>query len=316
MSEHSHDNKPGELEESRLVVDNDFEVAPVNDQTVRVVRGASGSLRIRPASMSRATPNADEARFPQGRHRTGQGTRRHHHPLPGRQFRFRLSLGGSALVLEQERPRRLDSGLAFHRDQSSLACTRWPKWLEATGGNELMEAVNLGTRGPAGGPGPAGVRERARRHRAVGGRRRANGADQAVRYHACGAWATRWTARGRLGHKSAEDYGMLGRLRWPPACARSIRTWNWWSVAPPAHVHGRPSASGKQTVLEKTFDNVNFVSCHAYYHPELQAGRHPRHGQLPCLGRRYGRLHQRCRRRHRCNQGPAEEQARRVHLVR
>ena len=24
MSEHSHDNKPGELEESRLVVDNDF----------------------------------------------------------------------------------------------------------------------------------------------------------------------------------------------------------------------------------------------------------------------------------------------------
>ena len=29
MSEHSHDNKPGELEESRLVVDNDFEVAPV-----------------------------------------------------------------------------------------------------------------------------------------------------------------------------------------------------------------------------------------------------------------------------------------------
>ena len=32
MSEHSHDNKPGELEESRLVVDNDFEVAPVNDR--------------------------------------------------------------------------------------------------------------------------------------------------------------------------------------------------------------------------------------------------------------------------------------------
>lgn len=26
----------------------------------------------------------------------------------------------------------------------------------------------------------------------------------------------------------------------------------------------------EETVLEKTFDNVNFVSCHAYYHPELQ----------------------------------------------
>lgn len=47
MSEHSHDNKPGELEESRLVVDNDFEVAPVNDRLFGVVRGASGSLRIR-----------------------------------------------------------------------------------------------------------------------------------------------------------------------------------------------------------------------------------------------------------------------------
>ena len=35
MSEHSHDNKPGELEESRLVVDNDFEVAPVNDDNAR-----------------------------------------------------------------------------------------------------------------------------------------------------------------------------------------------------------------------------------------------------------------------------------------
>ena len=26
----------------------------------------------------------------------------------------------------------------------------------------------------------------------------------------------------------------------------------------------------EETVLEKTFDNVNFVSCHVYYHPELQ----------------------------------------------
>lgn len=27
----------------------------------------------------------------------------------------------------------------------------------------------------------------------------------------------------------------------------------------------------EETVLNKTYENIDFVSCHAYYHPELQA---------------------------------------------
>ena len=138
--------------------------------------------------------------------------------------------------------------------------------LEKTGGNELMEAVNLGTRGLeealdlleyANIPGGTKLSEE----------RRANGADQpfgikmwCLGNEMDGPWQT--------GHKSAEDYGTLAA-----SVAAGMR-----AIDPNVELVVCGSSShvmdtfGKweETVLEKTFDNVNFVSCHAYYHPELQ----------------------------------------------
>ena len=114
------------------------------------------------------------------------------------------------------------------------------EWLEATGGNELMEAVNLGTRGLqealdlleyANVPGGTELSER----------RRANGADKPfdIRMWCLG---NEMDGPWQLGHKSAEDYGMLA--------ARSIRTWNWWCAAPPP-MACRPSASGSRPFLRR-----------------------------------------------------------------
>lgn len=129
-----------------------------------------------------------------------------------------------------------------------------------------MEAVNLGTRGLeealdlleyANIPGGTKLSEE----------RRANGADQpfgikmwCLGNEMDGPWQT--------GHKSAEDYGTLAA-----SVAAGMR-----AIDPNVELVVCGSSShvmdtfGKweETVLEKTFDNVNFVSCHAYYHPELQ----------------------------------------------
>ena len=103
---------------------------------------------------------------------------------------------------KQERPRRLD--LAWHSTETNeFGLHEMAEWLEATGGNELMEAVNLGTRGLeealdlleyANIPGGTKLSEE----------RRANGADQpfgikmwCLGNEMDGPWQT--------GHKSAED---------------------------------------------------------------------------------------------------------------
>ena len=39
----------------------------------------------------------------------------------------------------------------------------------------------------------------------------------------------------------------------------------------------------EQTVLEKTYENVNFVSCHAYYQPFFKEDGTRDMGQLPGL---------------------------------
>lgn len=86
------------------------------------------------------------------------------------------------------------------------------KWLEKTGGNELMEAVNLGTRGLeealdlleyANIPGRGTKLSEERRGPMVPISRSAS---------RCGAWAMRWMARGRPVTSPAEDYGTLGGL--------------------------------------------------------------------------------------------------------
>lgn len=263
MSEHSHDNKPGELEESRLVVDNDFEVAPVNDRLFGSFVEHLGRC-VYDGIYEPGHPEADEDGFRKDVielvKELGATTIRY----PGGNFvsgyRWEDGVGP-----RDERPRRLD--LAWHSTETNqFGLHEMAKWLEKTGGNELMEAVNLGTRGLeealdlleyASIPGGTKLSEE----------RRANGADQpfgikmwCLGNEMDGPWQT--------GHKSAEDYGTLAA-----SVAAGMR-----AIDPNVELVVCGSSShvmdtfGKweETVLEKTFDNVNFVSCHAYYHPELQ----------------------------------------------
>ena len=69
----------------------------------------------------------------------------------------------------------------------------------------------------------------------------------------------------QLGHKSAEDYGMLAAS--VAAGMRQIDP-DVELVVCGSSAHGMPTfGKWEQTVLEKTYENVNFVSCHAYYQP-------------------------------------------------
>lgn len=166
MSEHSHDNKPGELEESRLVVDNDFEVAPVNDRLFGSFVEHLGRC-VYDGIYEPGHPEADEDGFRKDVielvKELGATTIRY----PGGNFvsgyRWEDGVGP-----RDERPRRLD--LAWHSTETNqFGLHEMAKWLEKTGGNELMEAVNLGTRGLEEAPRPVGIREYSRRHQALRG---------------------------------------------------------------------------------------------------------------------------------------------------
>ena len=164
----------------------------------------------------------------------------------------------------EERPRRLD--LAWHSTETNeFGLHEMAAWLAATGGNELMEAVNLGTRGLeealdlleyANIPGGTELSER----------RRANGADEPfdIRMWCLG---NEMDGPWQLGHKTAEDYGTLAA-----SVAAGMR-----QIDPDVELvvcgsssHGMPTfGAWEQTVLERTFENVDFISCHAYYQPAL-----------------------------------------------
>lgn len=163
---------------------------------------------------------------------------------------------------KENRPRRLD--LAWHSTETNeFGLHEMVEWLEATGGNELMEAVNLGTRGLeealdlleyANVPGGTELSER----------RRVNGADQPfdIRMWCLG---NEMDGPWQLGHKSAEDYGTLAA-----SVAAGMR-----QIDPDVELvvcgsssHDMPTfGEWEETVLEKAYENVNFVSCHAYYQP-------------------------------------------------
>jgi alpha-N-arabinofuranosidase len=160
------------------------------------------------------------------------------------------------------RPRRLD--LAWHSTETNeFGLHEMARWLERAGGNELMEAVNLGTRGLqesldlleyANVPGGT----------ALSDARRANGREEPfdIRMWCLG---NEMDGPWQLGHKSAEDYGTLAAS--VAAGMRQIDP-GLELVVCGSSSHGMDTfGSWERTVLEKTFENVDFVSCHAYYHP-------------------------------------------------
>lgn len=72
----------------------------------------------------------------------------------------------------------------------------------------------------------------------------------------------------------------------------------------------------EQTVLEKTYENVNFVSCHAYYQPFFKEDGTRDMASFLASGVDMDGFIKDVARHHRRHQGPSEERARRVHLVR
>ena len=247
---------------ARLVVDDDFEVGPVNDRLFGSFVEHLGRC-VYTGIYEPGHPTADSHGF-RGDvielvKELGVTTVRY----PGGNFvsgyRWEDGVGP-----KEQRPRRLD--LAWHSTETNeFGLHEMATWLEVTGGNELMEAVNLGTRGLqealdlleyANVPDGTALSEQ----------RRANGADKPFNIR---MWCLGNEMDGpwQLGHKSAEDYGTLAAS--VAAGMRQIDP-DLELVVCGSSNHGMPTfGAWEQTVLEKTYENVDFISCHAYYQPYL-----------------------------------------------
>lgn len=250
-------------EPSTFVVDNDFTVAPVQDRLFGSFVEHLGRC-VYTGIYEPDHPTADDEGFRQDVidlvRELGATTVRY----PGGNFvsgyRWEDGVGP-----KDQRPRRLD--LAWHSTETNeFGLHEMASWLRKTGNNELMEAVNLGTRGLQDALDlleyanvPSGT--------ALSEARRANGADQpfGIRMWCLG---NEMDGPWQLGHKTAEDYGTLAA-----SVAAGMR-----QIDPDVELVVCGSSSHvmdtfgewEQTVLEKTYEQVNFISCHAYYHPELQ----------------------------------------------
>ncbi len=160
---------------------------------------------------------------------------------------------------KDERPTRLD--LAWHSvETNQVGLHEFASWIEKAG-SELMLAVNLGTRGVSDAIKlleyanvPAGT--------TLTDQRAANGsvAPFDVRMWCLG---NEMDGPWQLGHATAEDYGTLasqtakamrqidGRLELVVcgSSSRTMPTFGTW----------------ERVVLEHTYDDVDYISCHAYY---------------------------------------------------
>jgi alpha-N-arabinofuranosidase len=158
-----------------------------------------------------------------------------------------------------ERPRRLD--LAWHSTETNqVGLDEFAIWLDKVG-SEMMYAVNLGTRGIQDALDVleyANIRSGTR----LSDWRIANGHTEP---YGIGMWCLGNEMDGpwQLGHSTAEEYGTLASKT-----AKAMR-----QVDPGLElvVCGSSSAqmptfgSWERTVLEHTYDDVDYISCHAYY---------------------------------------------------
>ncbi len=169
-------------------------------------------------------------------------------------FRWEDSVGP-----RESRPRRLD--LAWHSTETNeVGLREFSHWLELIG-SELMLAVNLGTRG---------IQEaldlleyaNLRSGTALSNRRIADGHPEP---YGVTMWCLGNEMDGpwQLGHRSAEDYGKLA--------AQTARAMKSFDPTLELVVCGSSSASmptfgeWERVVLSHTYDEVDYISCHAYY---------------------------------------------------
>lgn len=169
-------------------------------------------------------------------------------------FRWEDSVGP-----REERPRRLD--LAWHSTETNeVGLHEFAGWLDQVG-SELMLAVNLGTRGTlealdlleysniAGGT-------------ALSQRRIDNGRTDAFGVK---MWCLGNEMDGpwQLGHRSAEDYGKLASRT--AKAMRQLDPSVELVVCGSSSAHMPTFGEWERVVLSHTYDDIDYISCHAYY---------------------------------------------------
>lgn len=171
-------------------------------------------------------------------------------------FRWEDSVGA-----REHRPRRLD--LAWHSTETNeVGLHEFAKWTELVGA-ELMYAVNLGTRGVLE---ALDVLEYANIEggSAWSDARRANGRQEP---YGIAMWCLGNEMDGpwQLGHRSAEDYGKIASQT---AKAMKQLDPSVQLVACGSSGAGMPTfGEWERVVLELSYNDVEFISCHAYYQP-------------------------------------------------
>ncbi|MDQ7879221.1 alpha-N-arabinofuranosidase [Microbacterium sp. QXD-8] len=161
-----------------------------------------------------------------------------------------------------ERPPRLD--LAWHSTESNeIGLDEFAGWLKKVD-SELMYAVNLGTRGVLE---ALDVLEyanlRSGTHWAQ--RRVANGHPEP---HGIRMWCLGNEMDGpwQLGHSTAEEYGRLAAKT--ASAMRQIDPDLELVVCGSSSAQMPTFGDWERVVLEHTYDDVDFISCHAYYEPK------------------------------------------------
>ena len=169
-------------------------------------------------------------------------------------FRWEDSVGP-----REDRPRRLD--LAWHSTETNeVGLHEFASWLEKVG-SDLMMAVNLGTRGTlealdlleysniAGGT-------------ALSDQRRSNGRERPfdVRMWCLG---NEMDGPWQLGHRSADDYGKIASRT--AKAMRQVDPSLELVVCGSSSAHMPTFGEWERVVLTHTYDDVDLISCHAYY---------------------------------------------------
>lgn len=162
----------------------------------------------------------------------------------------------------EERPRRLD--LAWHSTETNeIGLDEFASWMKKVDG-ELMYAVNLGTRGVLE---ALDVLEYAnlRAGTRLSDQRVAHGHPEP---HDIRMWCLGNEMDGpwQLGYSTAENYARLAATT-----ARAMRQFDpdLELVVCGSSGAGMPTfGEWERIVLEETYENVDYISCHAYYEPE------------------------------------------------
>ncbi|WP_213816865.1 alpha-N-arabinofuranosidase [Glaciihabitans sp. dw_435] len=158
-----------------------------------------------------------------------------------------------------ERPRRLD--LAWHSTETNeVGLHEFATWLGKVD-SELMLAVNLGTRGVQEALdlleySNVGGGTTLSEQRATNGTRDAFGVSMwCLGNEMDGPW--------QLGHRSAEDYGKLASQT--AKAMRQLDPSVELVVCGSSSAHMPTFGLWERTVLEHTYEDVDYISCHAYY---------------------------------------------------